>query len=373
MRRVLIVGGLFLVLVFGFLVFRANKNTGVPVLMYHMLSDWSPRRPLAVPVKEFERQMWYLQQRGYTVMPLATMLARLSSDEPLPPKTVALTFDDGYMDNYLEDEVYQQKNAPIIEALERYIEDGTVRFHMPGHKGKQIIDNLLNDFLGNQVFAADVTNVPGMDDPVMNELYNGKWSWKRRAILVELDNGRKTAASMHGMPHGAGAIRGNNFNGHFCIHFRDSTTHGSGDINMGHQIMVWKAANRVDEQLCSLTPQGRVEVIFTAINQDEINIVKKLIDDKSNYANQLLVGLQDIESARLYSIENKEKNSFKVNAGVVYRDSYREYIKNLTISLKHKKNQPLKIERQTILPLLDKEVWLEIKQWDINQMAEDDL
>jgi len=60
--------------------------------------------------------------------------------------------------------VYKQENAPIIEALQSYIADGTVRFHMPGHKGKQIVDNLLNDFLGNQVFAADVTNVPGMDD-----------------------------------------------------------------------------------------------------------------------------------------------------------------------------------------------------------------
>jgi peptidoglycan/xylan/chitin deacetylase (PgdA/CDA1 family) len=34
-------------------------------------------------------------------MPLETLLARLSSGKPLPPKTVALTFDDGYMDNYL--------------------------------------------------------------------------------------------------------------------------------------------------------------------------------------------------------------------------------------------------------------------------------
>jgi len=100
-RRLLLVGGLLLTLVLAFLIFMAHNNTGVPVLMYHMVSDWSPRRPLDVPVKEFERQMWYLHRRGYTEMPLAIVLARLSSGEPLPPKTVALTFDDGYMDNYL--------------------------------------------------------------------------------------------------------------------------------------------------------------------------------------------------------------------------------------------------------------------------------
>ena len=53
----------------------------------------------------------------------------------------------------------------------------------------------------------------------MKTIYQGKWSWQRKAIIVELEDGRRLAASMHGMPHGAGAIRGNNFNGHFCVHF----------------------------------------------------------------------------------------------------------------------------------------------------------
>ena len=81
--------------------FLMNSNHGVPVLMYHMVSDWTPRRALAVPVKQFDRQMWYLQQRGYRVMPLEVVLARLNSGRPLPPKTVVITFDDGYQDNYL--------------------------------------------------------------------------------------------------------------------------------------------------------------------------------------------------------------------------------------------------------------------------------
>jgi len=53
--------------------------------------------------------------------------------------------------------------APIIEALRKYIANGTVRFHMPGHKGG-IRNSVLTEFLGNEVFAADVTNVPGLDD-----------------------------------------------------------------------------------------------------------------------------------------------------------------------------------------------------------------
>ena len=100
MRRLIVVGGIFLSAALISLIFMAHNNNGVPVLMYHMVSDWSPKRPLAVPVKEFERQMWYLHKRGYTVLPLEILLDRISNGKPLPPNTVALTFDDGYMDNY---------------------------------------------------------------------------------------------------------------------------------------------------------------------------------------------------------------------------------------------------------------------------------
>ena len=58
----------------------------------------------------------------------------------------------------------------------------------------------------------------------MKTIYNGKWSWKRRAILI-ITHDQLLAASMHGMPHGAGALK-NGFPGHFCVHFYGSTTHG---------------------------------------------------------------------------------------------------------------------------------------------------
>ncbi|MFZ5633122.1 MAG: aminotransferase class I/II-fold pyridoxal phosphate-dependent enzyme [Bacillota bacterium] len=58
----------------------------------------------------------------------------------------------------------QTQNTPIIDALKKYTDNWTVRFHMPGHKGGQAADNLVAKFLGDKVFAADVTNVPGLDD-----------------------------------------------------------------------------------------------------------------------------------------------------------------------------------------------------------------
>lgn len=65
----------------------------------------------------------------------------------------------------------------------------------------------------------------------------GGWSWKRRAVLVYY-NGHVYAASMNGMPHGTQTINDNGFDGHFCIHFYKSKTHGSKKIDSAHQSCV---------------------------------------------------------------------------------------------------------------------------------------
>ena len=63
---------------------------------------------------------------------------------------------------------------------------------------------------------ADVQPLTVKDTKIMKEIYEGKWSWRRRAILIMV-NDQWFAASMHGMPHGAGALA-NNFPGIFvCI------------------------------------------------------------------------------------------------------------------------------------------------------------
>ena len=77
------------------------------------------------------------------------------------------------------------------------------------------------------------------DTKIMKSIF-GHWSWKRRPILVKY-NGHVYAASMNGMPHGTGTISNNNFDGHFCIHFYGSKTHGSGKVDKTHQNCVAQA------------------------------------------------------------------------------------------------------------------------------------
>ncbi|WP_366924148.1 LysM peptidoglycan-binding domain-containing protein [Metallumcola ferriviriculae] len=87
---------------------------------------------------------------------------------------------------------------------------------------------------------ADSQPLTAVDTAKMKQIY-GEWSWARRAITVTVD-GRTMAASMNGMPHGDGAIKDNNFPGHFCIHFLGSRTHGTKSLDPAHQQAVRVAA-----------------------------------------------------------------------------------------------------------------------------------
>ena len=77
------------------------------------------------------------------------------------------------------------------------------------------------------------------DTQTMLGIY-GHWSWRRRPVLVKY-NGHVYAASMNGMPHGTSTISNNGFDGHFCIHFYKSKTHGTGLVDEEHQNCVDQA------------------------------------------------------------------------------------------------------------------------------------
>ena len=80
----------------------------------------------------------------------------------------------------------------------------------------------------------DAEPLTASDSATMKKIYGGSWSWRRRPILI-LYNGHVYAASMNGMPHGTQTIKNNNFEGHFCIHFKNSKTHETKRVDPDHQ------------------------------------------------------------------------------------------------------------------------------------------
>lgn len=112
---------------------------------------------------------------------------------------------------------------------------------------------------------ADIETLTPEDTEIVRKLWGG-FSWDRRPVLVHL-NGEVYAASMNGLPHagvdaepegitvngrsggyGRGYnfddVKGNGIDGHFCLHFVNSRTHGSNQIDAKHQANIRIAAGQ---------------------------------------------------------------------------------------------------------------------------------
>ncbi|EIT87127.1 hypothetical protein A374_02699 [Fictibacillus macauensis ZFHKF-1] len=125
---------------------------------------------------------------------------------------------------------------------------------------------------------ADVQPLTVRDTKIMKQLYDGKWSWKRRAILIQ-KNERWLAASMNGMPHGQGALQ-NGFPGHFCIHFSQSTTHKSKHEDPSHQLMIRKAGGSLFAYARKASPEEVITMLFASIKEGDPDLAAPVVTQK---------------------------------------------------------------------------------------------
>ena len=71
---------------------------GMPILLYHMVNDG--KSSYAITPTEFEEQMKYLKEEGYTTISLLEYVKARKGKLNLPEKPLVISFDDGYLDNY---------------------------------------------------------------------------------------------------------------------------------------------------------------------------------------------------------------------------------------------------------------------------------
>ncbi len=97
--------------------YAAYKKTGAPVLMYHAVgpeegADWP--KTLIMKPELFEAHLRYLKEQGYTIVTVAELAERLTQGESVD-KYVALSFDDGYKNNY----------SVVLPLLQKYAAKGS--------------------------------------------------------------------------------------------------------------------------------------------------------------------------------------------------------------------------------------------------------
>lgn len=70
----------------------------IPVLMYHHVGENASR--YTIPLWRFEQQLDWLQQNGYNTVTLSQVYDAVAGIGTLPPNPVAITFDDGYAEQW---------------------------------------------------------------------------------------------------------------------------------------------------------------------------------------------------------------------------------------------------------------------------------
>jgi len=77
----------------------STQRPAIPVLMYHHVNPAG--NFINVKPDIFELQMRYLKEKGFTAVHAGEFSAMLSGEMPAPPRPVMITFDDGWLDNWV--------------------------------------------------------------------------------------------------------------------------------------------------------------------------------------------------------------------------------------------------------------------------------
>lgn len=102
---------------------------GIPVLMYHKV--WPGiNDALTITPEKLEEQWQFLKRKGYHAISLGDFLSCVNDPaSTYPPKSILLTFDDGYLNNY--EYVYPLLQKMHWQATFFIIAD-TLQSHIPG-------------------------------------------------------------------------------------------------------------------------------------------------------------------------------------------------------------------------------------------------
>ncbi len=75
----------------------------VPIIYYHSIAnnDTNQWQHLSLSLNAFERQLKYLKNNGFQTLTISELVSYVLQGKPVPSKHIALTFDDGFLDNWV--------------------------------------------------------------------------------------------------------------------------------------------------------------------------------------------------------------------------------------------------------------------------------
>ena len=95
---------------------RASDRGNLRIIYYHRIDNEEHRS--CVSVAAFAEQMAFLRTEGWSLLTLKQVAKHLNSQTPFPERAIAVTFDDGFQDNYTAAlPILQKENIPATVFL----------------------------------------------------------------------------------------------------------------------------------------------------------------------------------------------------------------------------------------------------------------
>ncbi|WP_244834407.1 polysaccharide deacetylase family protein [Clostridium sp. BJN0001] len=96
-------------------------NIKIPVLYYHSVNP-SWKNELTIPPDLLKSELQFIKDSGFSAITASDFYDYIENKKPLPKKTIMITFDDGYMDNYTY--AFPSLKSLNMKATIFYITDG---------------------------------------------------------------------------------------------------------------------------------------------------------------------------------------------------------------------------------------------------------
>lgn len=96
--------------IFATLLLLPINVTAAVILQYHHVSDTLPK-VTSISASDFEQHLLYLRNNQFEVVSLPELITALQTNKQLNDKTVAITFDDGFQNNF-------DNAAPLLEKYQ---------------------------------------------------------------------------------------------------------------------------------------------------------------------------------------------------------------------------------------------------------------
>jgi peptidoglycan/xylan/chitin deacetylase (PgdA/CDA1 family) len=172
---ILIISGIF------FSGFALRSNYTVPIIMYHSVNpvENPAIRSLIVKPESFRRQMRFLKDHRYNVVTLSQLAKLIVSGRKLPPRTIAITFDDGYRDNYTYAfPVLKEYKIPatifiIIDEVGRLVKDKSGDDRLSWKEIKEMQDSGLISFGSHAMGPEPLTKISS-DEELKRQVFFSK-------------------------------------------------------------------------------------------------------------------------------------------------------------------------------------------------------